>query len=243
MIMVGGFSCSRKHQPDTLLGIHVRVAQVWRPKGGAMFWFWRKQEAKAAGQDLGPEEDEEATQAATDQPVEQSKLRRLLADLDDDASDHSDDSYIFLNESERNDEEGAQDPSDGPSTQPAETSDLPSTASGKGKGKGPPPPSKGSGKGKGKAPPPPAGKGVKGKGKTSAPPAPPKGAGKAEPKSQPKGPALPIGRRLSLKPSSVTAEAFNLVTARGEDPWKHGVIFVPVTTMDSMYRCPFATGW
>ena len=28
-------------------------------------------------------------------------MRRLLADLDDDASDHSDDSYIFLNESER----------------------------------------------------------------------------------------------------------------------------------------------
>lgn len=176
-----------------------------------MFWFWRKQEAKAAGQDVEAEGDE-ATQA--DQPVE-SKLRRLLADLDDDASDHSDDSYIFLNEGERNDEEGAQDPS-GPSTEPnPTTSDLPSTASGKGKGKGPPPPSKGSGKGKGKAPPP-AGKGVKGKGKASAPP-PPKGAGKAEPKSQPKGPALPIGRRLSLKPSSVTAEAFNLVTARGEE--------------------------
>lgn len=57
----------------------------------------------------------------------------------------------------------------------------------------------------------------KGTGKGKAPPLPlSKGAGKAAAKSSPV-PKLPIGRRLSLKPSSVEAEAFNLVTARGEE--------------------------
>lgn len=40
----------------------------------------------------------EVSQAPT---IVEPAARRLLADLDDDASDHSDDSYIFLNEGER----------------------------------------------------------------------------------------------------------------------------------------------
>eukprot|EP00434_Breviolum_minutum_P039841 symbB.v1.2.035384.t1/scaffold4751.1/size35437/2 len=188
-----------------------------------MFWLFSKPQVQA------PAEDGEGSNEVV-QPVEQSKLRRLLADLDeDDLSDHSDDSYIFI-DSERNQqgEEASAGPA-APSTEAEPTSSFKARPP-----PGPPGPSaprpvpydlpqKGS---KGKAPPPPICKGGKGKapqipkgtGKGKAPPPPvAKGAGKAQPKSAPKGPALPIGRRLSLKPSSVTAEAFNLVTARGEE--------------------------